>query len=172
MPRPKIHDSQRRRAAEACSTCRESKKKCSGTAPCTQCQRRGLSQQCFITYLPRGFRSTKSHAGRPLRNPPPQAFAAPASARSATTVGLSSSMNMIGPQSEQDAAARKEPSGPLSPSESREGNEESIATTRMTTRGSAAKEVHLETPGPRMLLSSHGERGLNSPLCACLRHFR
>lgn len=56
MPRPKVQESQRRRAAEACHYCRASKKKCSGVSPCTQCQERGLPEQCLITNLPRKFR--------------------------------------------------------------------------------------------------------------------
>lgn len=57
MPRPKVHPSQRKRAAEACSFCRMSKKKCSATAPCTACQRRGIGHTCYITNSPRAPRS-------------------------------------------------------------------------------------------------------------------
>lgn len=57
MPRPRVPPSQRRRAAEACSFCRETKKKCSGTAPCSYCLRRGIGSQCIITPRPRGSRS-------------------------------------------------------------------------------------------------------------------
>jgi hypothetical protein len=59
MPRPKIQESQRLRAAEACPYCRATKKRCSGVSPCTQCQERGLPEQCLITNLPRRFRSRK-----------------------------------------------------------------------------------------------------------------
>ncbi|KAK1515585.1 uncharacterized protein CCOS01_12783 [Colletotrichum costaricense] len=59
MPRPKVPESQRQRAAEACKFCREAKKKCSGTAPCTQCVRRGLEPDCRMTYLPRGSRTIR-----------------------------------------------------------------------------------------------------------------
>ncbi|KAJ4015469.1 hypothetical protein NW752_006931 [Fusarium irregulare] len=63
MPRPIVPAHQRQRAAEACNLCRETKKRCSGTAPCTQCVRRGLQTQCFITYVPRGSR-TRARAER------------------------------------------------------------------------------------------------------------
>jgi hypothetical protein len=63
MPRPKVHPSQRRRAAEACNFCRMSKKRCSATVPCTACQRRGIASSCYLTNRPRGSRSvTKSQS--------------------------------------------------------------------------------------------------------------
>jgi hypothetical protein len=49
MPRPKVLPSQRQRAVEACNACRSTKKRCSGTVPCTQCQKRGLQDTCFLT---------------------------------------------------------------------------------------------------------------------------
>ncbi|KAM3465735.1 hypothetical protein NHJ6243_001407 [Beauveria neobassiana] len=58
MPRPKVHPSQRKRAAEACNFCRMSKKKCSATVPCTACQRRGIGHTCYLTHSPRASRST------------------------------------------------------------------------------------------------------------------
>ncbi|KAL7944994.1 hypothetical protein V8C42DRAFT_324265 [Trichoderma barbatum] len=54
MPRPKVHPSQRQRAAEACNFCRASKKRCSATVPCTACQRRGIGDSCYLTHRPRG----------------------------------------------------------------------------------------------------------------------
>ncbi|KAM6485264.1 hypothetical protein HDV62DRAFT_354524 [Trichoderma sp. SZMC 28011] len=56
MPRPKVHPSQRQRAAEACNFCRASKKRCSATVPCTACQRRGIGDSCYLTHRPRGSR--------------------------------------------------------------------------------------------------------------------
>ncbi|OHE99620.1 hypothetical protein CORC01_04978 [Colletotrichum orchidophilum] len=64
MPRPKVPESQRQRAAEACRFCREAKKKCSGIAPCNQCVRRGLEPDCRMTYLPRGSRTKKNSNAR------------------------------------------------------------------------------------------------------------
>lgn len=65
MPRPKVHPSQRQRAAEACNFCRASKKRCSATVPCTACQRRGIGASCFLTHQPRGLR----------KKPPPRSRA-------------------------------------------------------------------------------------------------
>lgn len=65
MPRPKVHPSQRQRAAEACNFCRASKKRCSATVPCTACQRRGIGASCFLTHQPRGSR----------KKPPPRSRA-------------------------------------------------------------------------------------------------
>ncbi|PTB65791.1 hypothetical protein BBK36DRAFT_1121016 [Trichoderma citrinoviride] len=65
MPRPKVHPSQRQRAAEACNFCRASKKRCSATVPCTACQRRGIGDSCYLTHRPRG-----SRAVAPLPHPP------------------------------------------------------------------------------------------------------
>ncbi|KAH6609109.1 hypothetical protein Trco_002455 [Trichoderma cornu-damae] len=56
MPRPKVHPSQRQRAAEACNFCRASKKRCSATVPCTACLRRGIGASCYLTHRPRGSR--------------------------------------------------------------------------------------------------------------------
>lgn len=48
MPRPKVPLSRRQRAVGACNFCRSSKKRCSGTVPCTACVRRGRSDSCFL----------------------------------------------------------------------------------------------------------------------------
>ncbi|EGR48297.1 uncharacterized protein TRIREDRAFT_62244 [Trichoderma reesei QM6a] len=74
MPRPKVHPSQRQRAAEACNFCRASKKRCSATVPCTACQRRGIGDSCHLTHRPRGFRA----APLPLPHPPRTRASAPA----------------------------------------------------------------------------------------------
>jgi hypothetical protein len=162
MPRPKVLDSQRVRAVEACTQCRETKKKCSGMPPCTQCQRRGLARQCFITSLPRGFRSNNNPAAMRLpRTPSSRVSAVPAPM---IMDGLSGSSDVSGAQLDQDAAvARNAPFRLLSPSESREENDDSTAIRQETTEGSTANDSSLAAPGPRMLLSSHGERGLYRP---------
>lgn len=51
MGRPKVPDSERRRAAVACTYCRAMKKKCSATIPCVHCQRRGIGASCSFTSL-------------------------------------------------------------------------------------------------------------------------
>lgn len=162
MPRPKVLDSQRVRAVEACTQCRETKKKCSGMPPCTQCQRRGLARQCFITSLPRGFRSANNQSAMRLpRTPSSRVSAVPAPM---IMDGLPGSSDVGGAELDQDgAAARNEPFRLLSPSESREENDDT--TMRQATAGSSeANDSSLAAPGPRMLLSSHGERGLYRPV--------
>lgn len=71
MPRPKVHPSQRKRAAEACNFCRMSKKKCSATVPCTACQRRGIGHTCYLTNTSRSpgsvSRAEQSNGARPSR---------------------------------------------------------------------------------------------------------
>lgn len=54
MPRPKVHPSNRQRAAEACNFCRMSKKRCSATVPCTACVKRGIEDTCKLTRTPKG----------------------------------------------------------------------------------------------------------------------
>ncbi|KAJ6781470.1 hypothetical protein PWT90_02674 [Aphanocladium album] len=71
MPRPKVHPSQRKRAAEACNFCRMSKKKCSATVPCTACQRRGIGNTCYLTNSPRAVRSGSRRIQEPPRNGSP-----------------------------------------------------------------------------------------------------
>lgn len=75
MPRPKVHPSQRQRAAEACNFCRASKKRCSATVPCTACQRRGIGASCFLTHQPRGWKKkppprSRASAPEPTRSSP------------------------------------------------------------------------------------------------------
>lgn len=170
MPRPKVHDSQRQRAAEACSFCRESKKKCSGKAPCTQCQRRGLEEECTITYLPRGYRSRNEHgaarAGRQSWNSLPQIAAD--SVNDTFTAALHSPSNVTGPRPDNDTtnAGDNQLFRPLSPCESREENDDnsclvqgSAATVQASGKTSSKDSSQAEL-APRMLLSSHGERGM------------
>lgn len=46
MPRPKVLPANRLRAPEACLACRASKKRCSGTFPCSKCIRNGRADSC------------------------------------------------------------------------------------------------------------------------------
>ena len=66
MPRPKVHPSQRRRAAEACRFCRANKKRCSGTVPCINCRRKGKADSCCI---PHRRQSIASGAAAPTSFP-------------------------------------------------------------------------------------------------------
>ncbi|KAF9885871.1 hypothetical protein FE257_012249 [Aspergillus nanangensis] len=69
MPRPRVLPENRRRAYEACVACRITKKRCSGTFPCTKCIHMGRADSCVPT--------TRSNiAQRPsnpdrVMNPPP-----------------------------------------------------------------------------------------------------
>ncbi|KAF5256327.1 hypothetical protein FOXYS1_13201 [Fusarium oxysporum] len=128
MPRPIVPAHQRQRAAEACNLCRETKKRCSGSAPCTQCVRRGLESQCFITYAPRGSR-TRARAEA----------AKAAAAESVTTEQMSASSHQSSQPMETDEGYR-----PLSPSHSQQDDEKDSQT-------------EASNP-PRMLLNSRGER--------------
>lgn len=47
MGRPKVHPDNRLRANTACTKCRASKKRCSGTFPCTNCIRKGHARSCI-----------------------------------------------------------------------------------------------------------------------------
>ncbi|KAL3469632.1 hypothetical protein BJX99DRAFT_240964 [Aspergillus californicus] len=46
MPRPKVLPANRLRAPEACLACRASKKRCSGSFPCSKCIRNGRADSC------------------------------------------------------------------------------------------------------------------------------
>ncbi|KAL6922921.1 hypothetical protein FSST1_000195 [Fusarium sambucinum] len=134
MPRPIVPAHQRQRAAEACNLCRETKKRCSGSAPCTQCVRRGLESQCFITYAPRGSRA-RARAER---------AATTAASNSVTSTGRTSSVSN---QSVQQNLETEENYRPLSPSHSQQDDD----------RDSQADASSATNP-PRMLLNSRGER--------------
>lgn len=47
MGRPKVHPANRLRANTACTTCRASKKRCSGSFPCTNCINKGRGRTCI-----------------------------------------------------------------------------------------------------------------------------
>ncbi|KAM0715806.1 hypothetical protein Q7P37_008320 [Cladosporium fusiforme] len=166
MPRAKVLDSQRQRAAEACSYCRETKKRCTGTAPCSQCQRRGRSDECFITYLPRGFRSKEKHkaieAGRQRNNSTSNISAA--SQRDAVNVRQAPPSDVID-LSRDAIATAMDTFRPLSPTESREENDDSLdcpdlgpSAKELDNGQRATKDSALSALGPRMLLNCHGEK--------------
>ncbi|RGP80775.1 hypothetical protein FLONG3_1116 [Fusarium longipes] len=128
MPRPIVPAHQRQRAAEACNLCRETKKRCSGAAPCTQCVKRGLETQCYITYAPRGSR-TRARAERA------------AAANSVASTGRTSSISAQSVQQNDTETYR-----PLSPSHSQQDDDKESQTDASSTNP------------PRMLLNSRGER--------------
>jgi hypothetical protein len=47
MGRPKVSPENRLRANTACTKCRASKKRCSGSFPCTNCVRKGHARSCI-----------------------------------------------------------------------------------------------------------------------------
>ncbi|KAL4981306.1 hypothetical protein BDW68DRAFT_196785 [Aspergillus falconensis] len=63
MPRPKVLPANRLRAPEACLACRASKKRCSGTFPCSKCIRNGRADTC-VPFR----RSTTASGPRPPNN--------------------------------------------------------------------------------------------------------
>ena len=79
MPRPKVLPANRLRAPEACLACRASKKRCSGTFPCSKCIRNGRADTCVPFRRPNNASSprqtndayralTSPDAGRRTRN--------------------------------------------------------------------------------------------------------
>lgn len=66
MGRPKVHPANRLRANTACTTCRASKKRCSGTFPCSNCIHKGRGRSCipFKSTSVAGLRSRPSPASR------------------------------------------------------------------------------------------------------------
>lgn len=154
MPRPKVPADQRQRAAEACNICRETKKRCSGTAPCTQCQRRGVERQCFITYAPRGSRTrARTEAAR-------------RSAASTTTSWPQEMPSLINPANEThrpSSVAEANQFQLVSPSESQRDDEDDSRNLSTCVEGSSTNNP------PRMLLNLRGERSM-MPMVFTLFH--
>ncbi|VUC37378.1 unnamed protein product [Clonostachys rosea] len=177
MPRPKLLSSQRQRAAEACNACREAKKRCSGTAPCTHCLRRGLGSSCFISHRPRGNRhsvgigtglsSSKPPNGRqqPLATSPPNT-------RHSTGAAISDSAAF---PAFEDTSMLSHSTAPvvsnaiasISPSEPRTIEVDNSSTTANVeppvqvmsdADNSSALSLLSMKPSPRMLLNLRGER--------------
>ncbi|CAG7559866.1 unnamed protein product [Fusarium equiseti] len=46
MPTRRVRDSERRRCAEACDSCKRRKQRCDGRRPCARCIKRGLDHDC------------------------------------------------------------------------------------------------------------------------------
>lgn len=147
----------------ACSLCREGKKKCSGTVPCTQCIRRKRPQECQVTYLSRGSRPKvqQKNSGAGRQNLSSSILQVPATDSEDTiSLALPSPSNMGQSGSDSGVVGAAGPVGPLSPSASQDSYMTMNRTVASGTNGD--NEVHdssLITPGSRMLLSSHGERG-------------
>jgi Zn(2)-Cys(6) binuclear cluster domain-containing protein len=157
MPRPKVHHSQRQRAAEACNFCRDAKKRCSGTAPCNQCVQRGLDQSCFITYLPRGTRTRTAIAeakaaykGKAQSRTPPRISGPSRGSLEGTAAGGGGDFYPISPSDSRHSVPE---AGMIRSEVSLEPVEASPGT--IPTEADAG----LTTNGPRMLRSNLGEPG-------------
>jgi hypothetical protein len=74
MPRPKVLPANRLRAPEACIACRASKKRCSGTFPCTKCIRNGRADTCvpFRRSNPTSTPRQTNNSYKALNSPPSQ----------------------------------------------------------------------------------------------------
>lgn len=187
MPRPKVHPSMRQRASEACNSCREAKKRCSGTAPCTHCLRRGTGDTCFISHRPRGHRGHRQSLPNPDMNtmdgipnglPRFEGVRAVTSAERSSLQALQSPVTsaLLGPQhqttpSNPTPASRATEFHPISPSDSRATEIDGSTTRSQGERPSTssmplpAQEWESEPsllsakPSSRMLLNLRGERG-------------
>ncbi|KAK1624124.1 hypothetical protein BDP81DRAFT_330602 [Colletotrichum phormii] len=149
MPRPKVPESQRQRAAEACRFCREAKKKCSGTAPCNQCVRRGLEPDCRMTYLPRGSRTKKPSTTR-ASNAGGRRSRASLEHGSITVSTNPLGLSKTRSRRHDDIEIEQSPNPfPMSPSLSQQESEE--------TKDSRAESSLLANPS-RLLRSVHGEQ--------------
>ncbi|KAL6876872.1 hypothetical protein J3F83DRAFT_727362 [Trichoderma novae-zelandiae] len=177
MPRPKVHPSQRQRAAEACNFCRASKKRCSATVPCTACQRRGIGDSCYLTHQPRGSR-TLPHP-HPHPHPPRARAAAPERVPASPSGGDGISDGLANDTSMADSAWGRAGCGqmdvpewcsvngddaeggyqPLTPSDSRLSISEGAAnrSALLSTARPASQAPEPESHA-RMLLNLRGER--------------
>lgn len=179
MPRPRVHPSQRQRAAEACNFCRASKKRCSATVPCTACTKRGIESSCYLTHKPWGSRRNTDPAASPRQNPATGPLVA-------SSAGSSSTQNRpirSGPRPHEAGRGQRHASmppvgspawgrtpgssrgdgeeyRPISPSESRVDSPDAVQSTAS---GSTRKLSFSRDPHARMLLNLRGNRGTCGP---------
>ncbi|KAM0346215.1 hypothetical protein ACHAPU_005638 [Fusarium lateritium] len=64
MPTRRVRDCERRRCAEACSSCKRRKQRCDGRRPCARCIKRGVGHECGES-LPGGSRIVASSLPSP-----------------------------------------------------------------------------------------------------------
>ncbi|KAH7149193.1 hypothetical protein B0J13DRAFT_606369 [Dactylonectria estremocensis] len=184
MPRPRVHPSQRQRAAEACNFCRASKKRCSATVPCTACTKRGIEASCYLTHRPWGSRrNTDAAASSPRQDPGRRRSQDPVAGPLVATSGSGGSGQgrplrsgpPPPPPSETVQAQRRaslppaaspawspgssrneaEEYRPISPSESRVDSPDAVQST---TSGGTRKLSFNRDPHARMLLNLRGNR--------------
>ncbi|PLN74536.1 fungal-specific transcription factor domain-domain-containing protein [Aspergillus taichungensis] len=86
MPRAKVDPKHRQRADKACLACRSSKKRCSGTFPCTKCVRTGRADSCAASVQLRtpGLSSTRVRNATVTRDSDLHDAVAPPTLRCAT----------------------------------------------------------------------------------------
>ncbi|KAL7796727.1 hypothetical protein V8C37DRAFT_408211 [Trichoderma ceciliae] len=192
MPRPKVHPSQRQRAAEACNFCRASKKRCSATVPCTACERRGIGTSCYLTHRPRGSRKlpprTKASVPEQAPSSPsggdtnPEGIGADASPDQPpdeSAWGRTGFAQIVPPDwcPEVDPASMNNDADgdyqPLTPSDSRISVSEGTATGSTQQPAQLSASLGSPTLGTeshaRMLLNLRGERG--KPCLAIIKPF-
>ncbi|KEY64159.1 hypothetical protein S7711_03452 [Stachybotrys chartarum IBT 7711] len=156
MPRPKIPPGQRQRVVEACGLCREAKKRCSGTAPCTYCLRRGVGDTCFTSHRGRARRSTAQAEtdGDTITIPPTAGF-------------LPNSNDFFSTEALAPTPSSRDTFRPISPSESRTTDLDNVNRIPIDdSLGSANVEASHKEPSfsdatracPRMLRNLRGER--------------
>ena len=66
MPRSKVSEDDRRRVAKACLSCRRTKQKCDGLAPCAACVGRGQDTSCAYSRHPRSYGARRRAQPRPV----------------------------------------------------------------------------------------------------------
>ncbi|KPM35219.1 hypothetical protein AK830_g11353 [Neonectria ditissima] len=172
MPRPRVHPSLRQRAAEACNYCRTSKKRCSATAPCTACVRRGIEASCYLTHKPWGTRRSQTAvavtASSPRQGSVSASSAGPLVAASASestsaesrvlrSAGTGPSLPPVASPAWSPGSPRNdaEEYRPISPSESRVDSPDAVQSNATS---SSRKLSFARDPHARMLLNLRGNR--------------
>ncbi len=142
MGRPKVADSDRRRASAACALCRSIKKKCSGTAPCSHCERRGNAASCVMLEPYR--RQTSREAPLSSITKKPQRHA------------ISTQASRILARSTRKHDAPEEICLPVTPAR------QCVASRRPHRTSEYSNAEQNPLPRPRMLMNLRGERGTES----------
>ena len=175
MPRPRVPPSQRQRASEACNFCREAKKRCSGSAPCTHCLRRGIGHSCFISNQSRRHRNAPAASHGSLSSSVPKPTTSPSRDSHQTPPLLRSLGRESSPPNDVTPVSRPADFCPISPSESR--TTELDGSARANSDAQAQNSHPVPRPGDsprsgkpssRMLLNLRGERGTLVTPTPCL----
>ncbi|KAI2789369.1 hypothetical protein POX_d04857 [Penicillium oxalicum] len=137
MGRPKVLPANRLRANTACTACRASKKRCSGSFPCTNCIHKGRAQTC----IPFKSASSTRPSTLPRTRREPAALRQPVGTTPISPCQGTSSNNMQSPRS----------------SRIQEGSPSDRRVEQSLNQGSRSPEATHRTH-PRMLRSLQGER--------------